>query len=168
MGENGGIYMASVSNISASSSYADVYDATSSALTNKINSTNFQTATDEELMEVAKEFESYLVEQVMKSMQKMTSISGDEDGESASATLFNSLAGITGEETDSAMSTLSDYYGDELISQLASTLTTNMYNNNSSGLGIAQALYEQMKRNYSTVEEVNQVQKVGITDDSTI
>ena len=62
-----------------SSSYADVYDASSTALTSKINSTNFSTATDEELMEVAKEFESYLVEQVMKSMQKMTSIDGASD-----------------------------------------------------------------------------------------
>ena len=78
-------------------------------------------------MAVAKEFESYLLEQVMKSMQKMTSVTGDSDGESASASLFNSLVGITGEETDSAMSTLSDYYGDELISQLASTLTTSVH-----------------------------------------
>ena len=38
--------MSSVSGIGASSSYADVYDATSSALTSKINSTNFETATD--------------------------------------------------------------------------------------------------------------------------
>lgn len=159
--------MSSVSGIGASSSYADVYDATSSALTSKINSTNFETATDEELMAVAKEFESYLLEQVMKSMQKMTSVTGDSDGESASASLFNSLVGITGEETDSAMSTLSDYYGDELISQLASTLTTSV-SNNGAGLGIAQALYEQMKRNYSTVAEVNQVQSVGTADDNTL
>lgn len=160
--------MSSVSGIGASSSYADVYDATSSALTSKINSTNFETATDEELMAVAKEFESYLLEQVMKSMQKMTSVTGDSDGESASASLFNSLVGITGEETDSAMSTLSDYYGDELISQLASTLTTSVSNNNGVGLGIAQALYEQMKRNYSTVAEINQVQSVGTADDNTL
>lgn len=159
--------MSSVSGIGASSSYADVYDATSSALTSKINSTNFETATDEELMAVAKEFESYLLEQVMKSMQKMTSVTGDSDGESASASLFNSLVGITGEETDSAMSTLSDYYGDELISQLASTLTTSV-SNNGAGLGIAQALYEQMKRNYSTVAEINQVQSVGTADDNTL
>lgn len=160
--------MSSVSGLGSSSSYADVYDATSSALTSKINTTNFATATDDELMEVAKEFESYLVEQVMKSMQKMSSIDGSNDGESASASLFNSLVGVTGSDEDSAMSTISDYYGDELISQLASTLTTNLYNNGGSGLGIATQLYEQMKRNYSTVETIKKVSEVGIDDDNTV
>lgn len=150
-----------------SSSYADVYDASSTALTSKINSTNFSTATDEELMEVAKEFESYLVEQVMKSMQKMTSIDGASDDSENSTSLFNSLVGNLGSK-DSAMSTLGDYYGDELVSQLASTITKSSYESGGQGLGIAMQLYEQMKRNYSTVETVDKVQSIGTSDNTTL
>ena len=52
-------------------SYADTYDKTSSDLTDKINGTDFSKASDDELMSVCKDFESYFVEQVLKSMEKM-------------------------------------------------------------------------------------------------
>lgn len=128
--------------------YADTYDATSSALTNKLNNTNFAGATDDELMEVCKDFESYFIEQVLKSMEKMTAIPGEEEGDGSSGGLFSSLAGITG-ESDAGMSTLGSYFGDEMISQYAKTLTSNK---NGEGLGLAQTLYEQMKRNYTSKE----------------
>jgi len=158
--------MANVSGFSASS-YADVYDPTSSALTKRINSTNFNAASDDELMEVAKEFESYLVEQVMKSMEKMASVDSSEENGGKTPSLFNSLVGNLG-ESDSAMTQIGDYYGDELISQLASTVTKNLYNNGGQGLGLAKQLYEQMKRNYQTVPSVEEVKPVLTSDDNNL
>lgn len=124
--------------------YADTYDAKASALTNKLNSTNYANATDKELMDVCKDFESYFLEQVLKSMEKMSKIDGSD--EDSGSNLFSSLAGITG-ETDAGMSTLGSYFGDEMIRKYANILSTS---NQGQGLGIAQTLYEQMKRNYSS------------------
>jgi peptidoglycan hydrolase FlgJ len=55
---------------SISTSYADTYDKTSSQLSDKLASTDFSQASDDELMSVCKDFESYFVEQMLKSMQK--------------------------------------------------------------------------------------------------
>ena len=125
-------------------SYADTYDKTSSDLTDKINGTDFSKASDE-LMSVCKDFESYFVEQMLKSMEKMAKIDSDDD---SSTSLFNSMASIGG-ESDSAMSTLGSYFGDEMIKNYAELFTES---DNGKGLGIAQTLYQQMKRNY-TVDE---------------
>ncbi|MBE5906210.1 MAG: hypothetical protein E7277_05350 [Lachnospiraceae bacterium] len=78
-------------------------------------------ATDEELMSVCKEFEAYFTEQVFKSMQKMVPESKD---------------------SSSANQQLKDYYKEELIKQYAASSSER------GDLGIAQMLYEQMKRNY--------------------
>lgn len=56
---------------SISTSYADTYDKTSSQLSDKLTSTDFSQASDDELMSVCKDFESYFVEQMLKSMQKI-------------------------------------------------------------------------------------------------
>jgi len=77
-----------------------------------------KTATDEELMEVCKSFESYLMEQVMKEMKK--SVPQDED-----------------KEKNQYM----EYFGDTLFEEYANDATETQ------GLGIAQMLYESMKRN---------------------
>ncbi|MGN0327479.1 MAG: hypothetical protein ACI4D4_00725 [Lachnospira sp.] len=124
-------------------SYADTYDATSSALTNKINGTDFSNASDDELMSVCKDFESYFVEQIIKTMEKMSKVDGDDDDDSS---LFSSLTSLGG-ETDSATKTMGSYFGDKMISQYAEIITES---NGGKGLGIAQMLYEQMKRNYSS------------------
>ena len=79
------------------------------------------TATDEELMDACKQFEAYFLEQMFKAMMK--TIPENED-----------MSGST--------STLMDYYKDEMVQQLASDSTEN------NSLGLAQMLYEQMKRNY--------------------
>lgn len=79
-------------------------------------------ATNEQLMGVCKEFEAYFLEQVFKSMQKMIP------------------------ETESMSSStrqLQDYFKDEMIQKLAKDSTEN------NSLGLAQMLYEQMKRNYN-------------------
>lgn len=95
-------------------------DATSDKLSNTLNATDYSKATDDELMEVCKDFEAYFVEQVIKSMEKM--IPKDEDSET---------------------SKYLDYFGDTLTQELASAVTEQ------NDLGLAQMLYEQMKRNYS-------------------
>ena len=119
--------------------------SSSSDLTDKINGTDFSKASDDELMSVCKDFESYFVEQMLKSMEKMAKIDSDDD---SSTSLFNSMASIGG-ESDSAMSTLGSYFGDEMIKNYAELFTES---DNGKGLGIAQTLYQQMKRNY-TVDE---------------
>ena len=79
-------------------------------------------ASDEELMEVCKEFESYFVEQVLKEMEKTIPDNGDGD---------------------SAMSQLTDYYKDQMMQELSGEIAGE------TGNSLAQQLYEQMKRNYS-------------------
>lgn len=76
--------------------------------------------TDDELMEVCQEFETYFVEQVMKEMSKT----------------------IGGDEEDGANSALVSYFKDSTLTDLAKTATEQ------TNLGLAQSLYEQMKRNY--------------------
>lgn len=115
------------------------------SLENKLNSSDLSSATDDELMSVCKDFESYFVEQMLKSMEKMSKIDSDDDDNSS---LFSSIAGITG-TSDSGMSTLSSYFGGEMLSQLADSITES---NGGKGLGLAQTLYEQMKRNYQTTQ----------------
>lgn len=115
------------------------------SLENKLNSSDLSSATDDELMNVCKDFESYFVEQMLKSMEKMSKIDSDDDDNSS---LFSSMAGITG-TSDSGMSTLSSYFGGEMLSQLADSITES---NGGKGLGLAQTLYEQMKRNYQTTQ----------------
>ena len=81
----------------------------------------YANATDDELMEVCKEFEAYFVEQVFKQMQKTVPES---------------------EFSSSSTSSLVDYFKDNMLQELA----TQSAQQNS--LGLAQMMYEQMKRNY--------------------
>lgn len=76
---------------------------------------NLEKASDDELMDVCKSFESYLVEQMFKEMKKTVN-SEEDEGEYVS------------------------YFGDMLYEKYADDLTEN------GGLGIAQMLYESMKR----------------------
>ena len=102
--------------------------AASKALEKALSSTDLSNASDEKLLEVCQDFESYFVEQVFKSMEKM--VPKDEDS-----------------STSSSSNSLTDYFKEELVSQYASDATKS---NGGKGLGIAQMLYEQMKRNYGT------------------
>lgn len=84
--------------------------------------TGYENATDEELMDACKQFEAYFLEQMFKAMQK---------------TVPNySTEGMTG-----SCSSLMDYYKEQMIQQVAADTTEQ------SSLGLAQMLYEQMKRN---------------------
>ena len=79
-------------------------------------------ATEEELMGVCKDFEAYFIEQMFKAMQRM--VPESEDNTSAST------------------KQLRDYYKEQMNQSFAEQASEN------GGLGIAQVLYEQMKRNY--------------------
>lgn len=108
--------------------YTDYYSKMASdSKSNKLkstSSTDLSGSTDEELMEVCKEFESYFVEQVLK--QAMDTFT-------------------TGDEVSSgSMSTLQSYYKDNLIKEYSAKITEN------EDMGLAKTLYEQMKRNYSS------------------
>lgn len=82
----------------------------------------YKSATDEELMTACKQFEAYFLEQMFKAMQK---------------TVPNySTDGMTG-----SSSTLMDYYKEQMIQKVAEESTEQ------NSLGLAQMLYEQMKRN---------------------
>lgn len=115
------------SGINGLGDYAGDYSANTSVdnLDQKINSKDYSTASADELMEACKEFESYFVEQMVKSMKKMIPESDEES---------------------SAGSSYLDYFGDTLTQEIAASATEN------SDFGIAQMLYEQMKRNYNITE----------------
>ena len=106
-----------------SSTYTDMMtsaanSANADKLKNKLN--NSSDATDEDLMKVCKEFEAYFTEQVYKEMLKTVPKS---EGEQTSA--------------------LVDYFKDMTVSEIAER---SVEENN--GTGLAQSLYEQMRRNY--------------------
>lgn len=86
-------------------------------LENKL-STDTESMSDDELMDVCKEFEVYFVEQMFKAMQKMVP------------------------ESESSNSKEMDMFGDKLTQEYAKSAAQG------EGLGLAQTLYKQMKRNY--------------------
>ena len=106
--------------------YTDYMNTTASnAVSEKLKSVakaDYSNATDEELMGVCKQFESYFLEQVFKEMKKTI-----PDG---------------GMMKDSSTSNLVDFFSDNTLQEIASQSTEK------NGLGLAQMLYEQMKRNY--------------------
>jgi len=121
--------VSSIDSLNTSSTYNN--SAATKSLENSLSSSDLSTASDEKLLSVCKDFESYFVEQVFKGMQKM--VPKNEDDSSSSST-----------------NSLTDYYKDELTSTYASSASQS---NGGEGLGIAKILYEQMKRNYSTTTE---------------
>ena len=109
-----------------SSSYSDIISSQaqnvqSQKLQNSV-SADYSKATEQELMDACKQFEAYFLEQVLKGMEK--TIPKSEDGDASTQNLL-------------------DYFKDSTIQQLAEDSTE------SNGLGLAQMLFEQMKRNYN-------------------
>lgn len=98
-----------------------VQDNANSAKAQKLTNGDYSNATDDELMDACKQFEAYFLEQTFKEMMKTVNFT---------------------ESDSSATNTLMDYYKDTLVQEAAkkSSETQN--------LGLAQMLYEQMKRNY--------------------
>lgn len=108
-----------------SSMYSDVYanaaNQSASKLKDKLNGADYSKAGDDELMDACKQFEAYFVEQMYKAMLKTIP---------------------QNEETSASTSNMLDFYKDKMIQGIAEQTTEQ------SGLGLAQMLYEQMRRNY--------------------
>ncbi|MBO4374443.1 MAG: rod-binding protein [Lachnospiraceae bacterium] len=104
-----------------------------SGLKNKLNRTGSDTS-DDELMDVCKQFEAYFIEQVFKEMEK---------------TVPKSDMGFNSDDR------LVNFFKDDVRQKLATKAGEQQ------GLGLAQMMYEQMKRNYSAVSpsEVNGVEE---------
>lgn len=117
--------MSSIGDIT--SSYYDlnsIYGNTSTAstasadkLVDTLDGMNVKDASDEELLDACKSFESYFIEQVLKEAKKTVK---DED-----------------EEENQYL----QYFGDTMIQEYAKVISDR------GDLGIAQTLYESMKRN---------------------
>ena len=80
-------------------------------------------ANDDELKAACKEFESYFTEQVFNAMIETTKVFSDDD-------------------EDGYASKMVDYFKDFAVQELCDQVTDG------EGIGIANTLYEQMKRNY--------------------
>lgn len=105
------------------STYNDIYASAANQTSSKVQQQlgkDYSKASDEDLMDACKQFESYFLEQVFKEMVKT----------------------IPSEEEASG-STMLDFYKDKMIQDIAAESTEQ------NSMGLAQMLYEQMKRNYS-------------------
>lgn len=102
--------------------------AKTDSLKNSVNGLS-SNSTDEELMEVLKDFESYFIEQMIKEMKDTFT---NEEEESSLASQY----------TDTFMDYAIEELADELLEEVGGNMT--------------QQLFEQMKRNYNipTAEEV--------------
>ena len=83
---------------------------------------DYSNATAEELMDACKQFEAYFLEQIFKGMEK--TVPKNESGDKSTENLL-------------------DYFKENTIQELAEQSTET------NSLGLAQMLYEQMKRNYN-------------------
>lgn len=91
---------------------------TGAVLESKLTKGNLQDATDEELMDVCKSFESYLLEKVLEKTKKTLTDSEEDD------------------------SPYMNMFGDKLYKEYADQITEH------GELGLAQKLYEAMKRDF--------------------
>lgn len=108
------------------SAYADFMTSQASnskaeSLQNKL--VNGSASTDDELKAACKEFESYFVEQVFNAMMETTKVFSDD-------------------KEDGYATKMVDYFKDFAVQELCDNVTDG------DGLGLANVLYEQMKRNY--------------------
>ena len=102
--------------------YAQSNSLAADKLKDKLSGTDFSKASDDELMDACKSFESYFIEQVMKGMEKTLPKNEEETSGSSYLSMFK----------------------DNLYQEYA-----DMASEQGDGIGIARMLYEQMKRNYN-------------------
>lgn len=110
-----------ISSIQAVSNQYTTNNITADKLEDNLKS-DYSKASSEELMDACKEFEQYFVEQIFKEMRKTIPKS---------------------EESSGYLSTMKEYFEDSLYSEYAKSMTEQ-----GDGVGLANQLYEQMKRNY--------------------
>lgn len=101
-----------------------------SAKMDQIKNKDYANATDEELMDACKQFEEYFVEMTLKEVFKTVDLFG------------------MGESSSGAMSTSKDLMKDSVVQKFAEKITEE------SNFGLAQQLYESMKRNTIDVSEL--------------
>ena len=113
-----------------SSMYTD-YIASTAKNQTKLAENVTAKSSDDELLEACKEFEAYFIEQVFNAMMETTKAFSDE-------------------EDNNYATKMVDYFKDTAVQELTNQATGQ------NGFGIAQTLYEQMKRQYAalTPEEV--------------
>ena len=104
--------------------------SSATAKMDQVKNTDYKNATDEELMDACKQFEEYFVGMALKEVFKTVDLFG------------------MGESTSNAMSTSKDFMKDSIVQKFAEKITEE------SGLGLAQQLYESMKRNTIDVSEL--------------
>lgn len=117
--------MSSIGDISSSYyDFSSIYGNTTSVgktsadkLVNNLDNLNVEDASDEELLEACKSFETYFIEQVLKEAKK------------------------TIKDEDEKENQYLEYFGDNMIQEYAGMISER------GDLGIAQSLYESMKRN---------------------
>lgn len=97
-------------------------DAVSDRLSEQVQSAQ----SDEQMLDACKQFESYLVQQMFKSMQESAKVFSDEDEDDNSTDYVNMFQ---------------DNYLETIAEQLV---------NSGQGLGIAEQLYDSMKANSGT------------------
>ena len=113
-----------INTYSAYADYIQSQDTYANKMSDELKSKDYKKSDEDELLGACKEFESYFLEQVFKEMQKTVDCFKDEE---ATSNYSDSMLG---------------YFKDETIQKLASQSTETQ------GLGLAQSLFEQMKRNY--------------------
>ncbi|MBR5178711.1 MAG: rod-binding protein [Lachnospiraceae bacterium] len=96
------------------------------SLESKLSKGNLKDASDEELMEVCKTFESYLLEKILEKTKKTLTDSEEEEN-----------------------SPYMNMFGDRLYQEYADQITEH------GELGLAQQLFEAMKRDFGTKVKVN-------------
>ena len=110
--------------------YSDMYSTaanqSASSLQNKLTDADYSKASDTELVDACKQFEAYFIEQMYKGMMKTIPQS---------------------EETSNYTSSMMDFYKDQMIQSVAEETSDQ-----NGGFGLAQMLYEQMKRNFGVSE----------------
>ena len=129
------IYM-DITNITAMTDYAS--SLASAQNTDKLKSNAKTAQTDDEMLDACKEFETYLWEQVIKSMKKSAEVFSD------------------GNEDQTV-----SYFMDSAITETARQMTEQTMGSNS----LAMQMYEQMKRNAGglTLEEIMEKQAASGT-----
>ena len=106
--------------------YANAANQRAAGLQDKLKDADYAKATDAELMDACKQFEAYFIEQMYKGMMKTIP---------------------TNENNSNYTATMMDYYKDQMVQAVAEETT-----NQNGGFGLAQMLYDQMKRNFTTTE----------------
>ena len=105
------------------SMYSDIYASAANQTASKLKDQlgNIDQATEAELLNACKQFEAYFIEQIYKGMMKTVPQS---------------------DSTSNYTSMITDYYKDRMLQSVAEQTTER------NSVGLAQMLFEQMKRNY--------------------